>query len=697
MAGGDAVVRPRRARRGRRSLWLAIQLGIVTVLLLGVGTVGFIEYSAQPGFCNNCHNMVPYYDSWASSSHNEVACVKCHYAPGIKAEAMGKLQAANQVVKYITGTYGLRPWAEIEDAACLRSGCHATRKLEGEVTFSGVRFDHTAHLGELRRGKRLRCTSCHSQIVQGEHLTVTQSTCFLCHFKDRPVGDPVAGCTGCHPSPPRVVSPAGFVVEHSDYVRDMISCTSCHDNVRDGSGTADRSRCLICHNEPERLEQFDNTDFMHRTHIAEHNVECAQCHLEIQHRAIPHAASADLDCRSCHQQTHDSQRQLYAGTGGHGTAEMPSSMFLANVSCNGCHELTATVRDHETVDRAGEASCMSCHGTRYANILPGWKEAVDRKTAQVAAIVRDVRAAAGAANRTAHVDSLLAAASANLGLVRDGHGVHNIAFADELLRLAVQYIREAVRGGGLPYSLPAVDLGPSVTGNECMQCHLGTERRAVAFRGGTFDHEPHVLRSGIGCGACHSPMDEHGQTRITSTAQCQACHHRSAQPIACERCHTGPGGAPANMLITPAGDFQHGVHVAAGVSCATCHQSPEMDATGINCGSCHETHHQIDSNCLSCHRPSSGVLEMHDVRDAHAVQCERCHAGIDELATWSREICTVCHVEMVEHEAAQPCESCHQMPARRVQVGLLDGIEPNGGRRRSIFPPGGHFALSNPA
>jgi hypothetical protein len=37
------------------------------------------------------------------------------------------------------------------------------------------------------------------------------------------------------------------------------------------------------------------------------------------------------------------------------------------------------------------------------------------------------------------------------------------------------------------------------------------------------------------------------------------------------------------------------------------------------------------------------------------------------------------------------------MPARRVQVGLLDGIEPNGGRRRSIFPPGGHFALSNPA
>ncbi|NIR31771.1 MAG: hypothetical protein GWN99_04120, partial [Gemmatimonadetes bacterium] len=109
------------------------------------------------------------------------------------------LQAANQVVKYVTGAYGTKPWAEIEDAACLRSGCHTERELEGQVNYEGVRFDHSQHLGELRRGKRLRCTSCHSQIVQGSqsvvfqgvpigaaHLRVTAVTCYLCHFKDRP-------------------------------------------------------------------------------------------------------------------------------------------------------------------------------------------------------------------------------------------------------------------------------------------------------------------------------------------------------------------------------------------------------------------------------------------------------------------------------------------------------------------------------
>ena len=178
-------------------LVLLLQGGIILAVLGAAGTVGFLEYSAQPGFCDNCHNMVPYYQSWLNSSHNTVACIECHYAPGIKAEAMGKVQAANQVVKYVTRTFEEKPWAEIEDAACTREGCHIEQKL-GVVSFEGVRFDHAQHLGELRRGKDLRCTSCHSQIVQGEHLTVTPTTCNLCHFKDRPVGQPLGGCLGCH-------------------------------------------------------------------------------------------------------------------------------------------------------------------------------------------------------------------------------------------------------------------------------------------------------------------------------------------------------------------------------------------------------------------------------------------------------------------------------------------------------------------
>ena len=38
---------------------------------------------------------------------------------------------------------------------------------------------------EMTRGIKLRCTSCHSQIVQGQHMAVTATTCFLCHFKNQ--------------------------------------------------------------------------------------------------------------------------------------------------------------------------------------------------------------------------------------------------------------------------------------------------------------------------------------------------------------------------------------------------------------------------------------------------------------------------------------------------------------------------------
>ncbi len=77
---------------------------------------GFWSTRPSPGFCNNCHNMEPYYESWLKSSHNMVPCIECHYAPGIKAEAMGKVQAANQVVKYLTRT--LRGKALGRDRGC---------------------------------------------------------------------------------------------------------------------------------------------------------------------------------------------------------------------------------------------------------------------------------------------------------------------------------------------------------------------------------------------------------------------------------------------------------------------------------------------------------------------------------------------------------------------------------------------------
>ena len=652
------------ARWGRR----LIPIAILSVIFMAAGTVGFVEYSARPSYCKSCHNMVPYYNSWAQSSHRNVPCIQCHFAPGIRAEAMGKFKAANQLVKYITGTYGMKPWAEISDAACLRSGCHSERKVEGVVMYRGVRFDHTKHLGELRRGKQLRCTSCHSQIVQGDHVAVTQTTCILCHFKDRPPGEPIASCTGCHPNPPRVVSPAGDIVDHAQFVRDRIACVSCHANVTRGNGAVDRARCFNCHNEPEKLGKFGDTTLVHRVHIADHSVECQQCHTPIEHREQQLATTFELDCKSCHTRSHEAQRRLYAGLGGHGTPAAPSRMFQARVSCLGCHGQPTNVRGHERVQLAGEASCISCHGLKYANMLASWQREMERRLAPVAPVVANARAAVNRMpeSRRAKADSLVKLAEENVDLVRVGKSAHNVAYADRLLRASLDLVHEATRTAGLPYNAPALNLGAPVTANACFGCHIGAERARVTFQGKEFDHAPHLLRGGLGCIDCHTSLDQHGGTTI-SKADCNNCHHSTQRPMECTRCHVGTStaAAPANNIVTHTGDFSHRTHSTVQRGCAACHTAPAMDARSLNCDNCHTQHHAPDKACTSCHRPSSGVLAKHTEATAHAA-CVTCHRNTPTITRWTRQVCTSCHVQQqTGHYTARPCEACHLIPALR--------------------------------
>ena len=89
-------------------------------LVLGIGLVALIfavQASSTPTFCGSCHIMKPYYESWKHSKHSKIACVECHISPGIGAEVRKKYEAVSMVVKYMTGTYGTKPWAEVDDAA----------------------------------------------------------------------------------------------------------------------------------------------------------------------------------------------------------------------------------------------------------------------------------------------------------------------------------------------------------------------------------------------------------------------------------------------------------------------------------------------------------------------------------------------------------------------------------------------------
>ena len=386
--GWNAHLRPR---------FFIIHLCIFGVIVIGM--LGMAKYSTSPHFCNSCHIMEPYYNAWATSKHNKVACVDCHYPPAdnIGTHLWHKFQASAQVVKYVTRTYSSKPYAEVEDASCLRSGCHSTRLLEGRVfTPKGVKFNHTNHITNPRRGRQLRCASCHSQIVVGKHVEVTYDTCYLCHFKGQGTGrdfKPIGGCLGCHDVPTNEIQLGNMTYNHADYVtKQGVACQDCHLDVVQGTGEAPQDRCFTCHNQPEKLAKYGDIPFIHENHMTKHNVACFHCHQEIRHgknrsSVMPrlaeqgvtledHSPVLTFECSFCHQGKHGGQLEIYSGkVAALGLPEMPSPMYTANVDCIGCHyreSKSASEGEFKGVTfKASENACVKCHGEKFRGI---WDE-----------------------------------------------------------------------------------------------------------------------------------------------------------------------------------------------------------------------------------------------------------------------------------------------------------------------------------
>ena len=563
--------------RGLRLLTLGSALAFGLML---VGLVLAVQVSSTPTFCGSCHIMKPYYQSWSHSKHNQIACVECHISPGITAEVRKKYEALSMVVKYFTGTYSTKPWAEVDDAACLR--CHERRLLEGREVFHGVLFDHTPHLTESRRGLRLRCTSCHSQIVQGSHIAVTSSTCALCHFKGQPLNANTGRCQLCHQVPEHVTSSEGVAFDHSQVARLDMQCSLCHGAVVRGAGNVPRERCVTCHNQVDRLARYGETEFLHRMHVSTHKVDCMNCHLQIEHgklaRPGAQVAAAAEACVSCHGSGHSPQQDLYTGIGGRGVPRMPSPMFAAGVTCQGCHnpELSATdagqTRTASTEPmgthtvRASAVSCMSCHGPGYERIYEAWQAALGSRTAALRSQLDQTAPAMGVTPPQDWED-----ARHNYLLVERGRGIHNVNYAFALLSKAHEQMNAARKAKGLaalsrPWSEPAAG------SSDCLACHLGIESQGAAFAQRTFQHRPHLERAKLSCLECHRPHAERAPGEVVrfGDAGCVPCHHRQkvAEAAACMSCH---GDVRKRTVTSFRGQFSHQAHLEQGLECATCH------------------------------------------------------------------------------------------------------------------------------
>ena len=176
----------------------------------------------------------------------------------------------------------------------MKSGCHAKRLSVSRVTLekSGIAFDHALHFGELRRGIKLHCRSCHSDIVQGEHVKVSKNVCYLCHFKGAKPGEAVTGCPSCHTAPKDAIKVDGRSFSHTAALKAGKKCGQCHIQITRGEGMTPRDKCFFCH--LDRTEKYPDVKLLHARHVGDKQIDCLYCHSRIEHGKIRMAADIPL-------------------------------------------------------------------------------------------------------------------------------------------------------------------------------------------------------------------------------------------------------------------------------------------------------------------------------------------------------------------------------------------------------------------
>jgi len=424
-----------------RARWLLLRAAAVLgafalLLVLLTGLAGM--YTSRPEFCRSCHIMEPYYISWQESSHSDVACTKCHFPPGAAEKVRGKMLGLVQLAQYVTASSGPRLAAEVPDASCLRSGCHETRLLAGRVDFHGVPFDHRPHLEELRRGKTLRCTSCHSQIVQGQHMTVTPNTCFLCHFKGERFNEGLGACTRCHQIPEEDFDLGGGVTFNHELAYERgVDCANCHGGLVQGEGEVPHERCGVCHNREDDLARIDDHVFLHTMHVSEHKVDCAECHLEIQHSfdedRILHAAA---DCSSCHPNHHQEQVAMLEGIGGKVISPRTVGMAAARIACPTCHRVKEASPTGTVLWKASVGICTECHSTSEVDRFQAYHLALRGSLDELEMSIQLAEEALASAglpeSGLLEVKNRLSDIRHDVDFLRIGNGIHNLHYSSTL-------------------------------------------------------------------------------------------------------------------------------------------------------------------------------------------------------------------------------------------------------------------------
>lgn len=434
---------------------------LLLLVVVSFFAAGAIVVTGQTGFCNSCHIMNPYYDSWQASEHASVNCLDCHLQPGFSGYVKGKINGLAQAVDCIVGRVGTKPNANVTDDSCLRSECHSVEEITSTIVdYKGIKFTHKNHVQKVVDGISVTCGTCHSHFEGNEHFSVNHNACFACHFlREGQTNERLVktNCQDCHEVPNKIIQRGLVTINHAEFVSYNASCEeSCHKKEVQKTSEVAETTCLNCHS--YRKEHQPNSVELHEVHTKHEKVECFACHGNVPHgQTGVESLTVMMDCQNCHSNTHRVQRTIYATQDPmphEQTDRVLSPMFLTHVECTGCHiepvqKETGILDSFGTVARAVPRACDACHkegtGQQY---VPFWQKKIKARYEEVRLKVDNLEARARAVSNqdvaqrlrssVEQVRTILQSVSA------DGSwGVHNFKYTEAMLLRANTLVSEA--------------------------------------------------------------------------------------------------------------------------------------------------------------------------------------------------------------------------------------------------------------
>jgi len=162
-----------------------------------------------------------------------------------------------------------------------------------------------------------------------------------------------------------------------------------------------------------------------------------------------------------------------------------------------------------------------------------------------------------------------------------------------------------------------------------------------------FSHQHHVAGLGIDCRYCHTSVEVSSFAGIPPTQTCMNCHaqiwtnaqmlepvrasYQTNQPIVWSRVHRLPDFV----------HFNHSIHVAKGIGCASCHG--RIDKMGLT----YQASPLTMEWCLDCHRnPEKNVRPRSEVFNMAYTAVNQADLGprlVKEYKIQKLTSCSTCH------------------------------------------------------